>query len=90
MTTNNQLKGRILHWKAHTRVGDDMTWPSYDQGNLEWRLRYGSEDQVLASRMVLASIVAAYRELLNLPPKRRNAICKAIRKAENRKLLWQY
>jgi len=75
------LSGRLLPCGTYTKVGDDMTWPSYDQGELEWQLRYGTEQQVMAARMRLASIVSAYRELLGLTQRRRNEICRAIREA---------
>lgn len=75
------LSGRLLPCKTYTKVGDEMTWPSYDQGELEWQLRYGTEQQVIAARMRLASIVGAYRELLGMTQKRRNAICRAVREA---------
>ncbi len=78
---NALLSGRILPCETFTKVGDDMTWPSYDQGELEWQLRYGTEQQIIAARMRLASIVRAYREMLWLTQKRRNEICRAIREA---------
>ena len=75
------LSGRLLPCGTYTLVGDDMTWPSYDQGELEWQLRYGTEQHVLAARMRLASIVSAYRELIGKTQKQRNAICLALREA---------
>lgn len=65
----------------HTKIGDDVTWPSFDQGDCEWRLRHANDEEVLKDRFVLASIVAAYRELIKLPQKRRNEICKALKEA---------
>lgn len=78
---NDLLSRRITPEGRYTKIGDDMTWPSFEQGECEWRLRYASEDAVLKDRMVIASIVAAYRELINMPQKRRNAICKALKEA---------
>ena len=75
------LSGRILPCGSYTRVGEEMTWPSYEQGELEWQLRHGTEGQVIAARVKLASIVAAYRELIGLTQNRRNEICRAIREA---------
>lgn len=75
------LTGRVLPCGTYTKVGD-MTWPSYEQGDLEWQLRYGSEQQVVAARMRLASIVGAYDALLSMPANRRNDICRAIREAQ--------
>lgn len=31
------LTGRVLPCGTYTKVGD-MTWPSYEQGDLEWQL----------------------------------------------------
>lgn len=77
---NNQ-PGRILPCKTHTKI-NDMTWPSYDQDDLEWQLRYGREQDVIESRLRLASIVAAYKALIELTQSRRNMICKALRNAK--------
>jgi len=75
------LAGRILPCGTYTKVGDEMTWPSYDQGDLEWLLRYGSDESMIKKRMLLASIVSAYRELIGKTQKQRNQICRAIREA---------
>jgi len=75
------LSGRLMSCGTYTKVGEDMTWPSHDQGDLEWLLRYGADQHVTAARMRLASIVSAYRELLGMSQKRRNEICRAIREA---------
>ncbi len=78
-----KLKGTLIGPTAtYTKVGEDMTWPSLNQGDLEGRLRrYEVRDDVTAARFKLASIVAAYRELILMPQKRRNEICSAIREA---------
>ncbi len=77
-----QIKGTLIGPSAtYTQVGEDMTWPSLDQGDLERRLRYGVRDDVTDARFKLASIVAAYRELILMPQKRRNEICSAIKGA---------
>lgn len=77
--TSGLLGCRIGKEGRYTKVGDDMTWPSFDQGECEWRMRYANEETVLRERMIIASIVAAYRELIDMPQKRRNGICKALR-----------
>jgi hypothetical protein len=56
----NKPVGVILQCKSYTIVDDCMTWPSYDQSELEWQLRYGSEQYLIAARLKLASIVSAY------------------------------
>lgn len=57
-----------------------MCWPipSEDMGELEWRLRYSSITE--GEKMVVASVLSAYRELINLPQKKRNEIIKELRK----------
>lgn len=79
----SELKSRLIGESGrYTKIGDDMTWPSLDQGDFEWRLRYGSEDELIKERFIMASIVQAYSELINLPQKQRNAICKSLKSAE--------
>ena len=58
---------------------DGMSWPNPDDPALvEWRLRYGSPDEV---RMVAASFVAAYKQLVEDPVRRRNEKVAGIRAA---------
>jgi hypothetical protein len=75
------ISGRVYPCKTYTKVGDDMVWPSYDQGDLVGELIFGHGDIGHDERIRLASIVEAYRQLLVLPQKRRNEICRAIREA---------
>ncbi len=75
------LSCRVGQEGRYTKIGADMIWPSYDQGEHEWRLRHGTPEQVVKERMIAASIVAAYREFIQMPQKQRNAICKALREA---------
>lgn len=57
-----------------------MTWPKQNQGDLEWILRYGHEEDVIEKRMLLASIVNAYGELISKTQKDRNFICSELKK----------
>lgn len=56
-----------------------MCWPvaSEEMGELEWRLRYSSITE--GEKMVVASVMSAYRELLSLPQNKRNEIIKELR-----------
>ena len=63
---------RYLHFR-------EMCWPSADQGDLEWTLRYGSEEEIIKQRYVIASVVAAYVELINKPSKQRSKIASTIK-----------
>ena len=77
------LEGQIIHPSGtFTKIGEDMVWPSYDQGELEWNLRHAKEEQVVFDRMRTAAIVSAYKALLDLPQKCRNTICRAIKEAD--------
>ena len=58
---------------------DGMAWPNPDDPALiEWQLRYGSPAEV---RMVAASFVAAYKQLVEDPVRRRNEKVAGIRAA---------
>ena len=66
------MSNRYLHF-------NEMCWPSKEQGDLEWVLRYGSEEEVIKQRMVIASVVAAYTEIINKPSKQRSKIASTIK-----------
>ena len=71
-TVSEAAKNSYLHF-------DGMAWPNPDDPALiEWRLRYGSPDEV---RMVAASFVAAYKQLVADPVRRRNGKVAGIRAA---------
>lgn len=61
---------------------DDTTWPKANQGDLEWLLRYGHEEDILKKRWVLASIVSAYGEMIKMTQKRRNYVCGKLREGK--------
>lgn len=63
---------------------DTMTWPTpmdHPDGGLEWRLRYANAEQLVKDRYLAASIVEAYRELINCPVKKRNKVIATLRLA---------
>ena len=76
------MKAEILPCKTYTKVGDQMTWPTYDQRSLVWALKHGTEEQVIEKRMLMASIVGAYMALIERSPERRNEACKALKNAK--------
>ncbi len=62
------------------------TWPTPmdgtgDEDSIEWVLRYGSTEQMLKARYLVASIVSAYRELIRLPRNQRDAVIRDLRAA---------
>lgn len=64
-------------------IFDDMTWPHPDDPRaVEWRLRYGHGELSRADRMVAASYIDAYRQLVRLSRDARNARVTGIRRAE--------
>lgn len=61
---------------------DDMTWPNPDDPmDIEWKLRYGQPTQ--SERHIAASMIAAYKQLVNDPQRRRNEKIAGIRKARD-------
>jgi hypothetical protein len=69
----------------YRKVGDSV-WPTpgdtaYEDATpgLEWKLRYAPESITREDQLVLASIVAAYRELLSCPARRRAEVVRALR-----------
>lgn len=52
-----------------------------DHDSLEWVLRYGSPERVIAARFDAAGIVCAYQALIDAPRVRREQVVRAIRAA---------
>jgi len=70
--------------KYYKKLKDDTLWSVPDNlleedDKLEWILRYGSEENIIKKRMVIASVVHSYNALINKPQKRRNYICEGIK-----------
>jgi hypothetical protein len=67
---------------SYVRIGkgrNGMTWPHPDDPNeIEWQLRYGDAASV---RLVAASYIAAYRQLIDMPQRERNERVSQIRAA---------
>jgi len=59
---------------------DNMTWPHpHDPLEVEWSLRYGTPSR--EQMRTAASIIAAYRELVDEPVRRRNEKIAGLRRA---------
>lgn len=59
---------------------DGMNWPDpRDPDDVQWRLRYG--ELTKADRMWCASVLGAYRQLVDDPQRIRNAKIAGLRKA---------
>lgn len=62
---------------------DGMTWPNpADPNDVEWALRYGEPTR--EQRMVAASFIAAYRQLVADSQRRRNEKARGILRAVGR------
>ena len=61
---------------------DGMTWPNPDDPReIEWKLRYGVPTR--SELNAAAEMVAAYKQLVYLPQRSRNARVSGIRKARD-------
>lgn len=58
---------------------DNMTWP-LPNGELEWRLRY-APNIPLRDRLVAASILSAYAQMVGDPTTKRQKVVRALRAA---------
>ena len=63
---------------------NDMTWPRAGNygGDVEWRLRHAREHVTPSDMVVAASILAAYRELVHCPERKRRLVVRALREVE--------
>jgi hypothetical protein len=61
-------------------IGGEMTWPLPDEGmdELEWRLRYAGEVPK-TDRLVAASILSAYRELVACNRRKRELVVRELK-----------
>ena len=61
---------------------NEMAWPVPDSpcSEIAWRLRYSSTPITMSDRYYTASIIDAYRELINCPDEKRKLIIKRLRK----------
>ena len=68
-------------WHA---MPDGGTWPVPDDGlaELEWRLRYGTPTR--SDLLTAASVMAAYRQLIEATEAQRNRVVRALREAQGR------
>lgn len=67
-------------------VCGEMTWPAPGErlSDLEWRLRYAPNSLAREDQLVLASVVAAYAQMIGDPARKRNAVVAEIRGALKR------
>lgn len=66
--------------RYHVKI-DDMVWPRVDTTGLdvEHTLRYGTREEVLALRYIVAGYVNAYGQMVRDPATKRARIVRALR-----------
>lgn len=78
--TTSQPAVETLERSRYIRFGE-MTWPAVDN-DLMWRLRYAQESISTMDKFYLASIMDAYRELIQCNREKREMVCRAVREGE--------
>ena len=69
---------------THMARDDGTVWSTpadHPDGGLEWRLRYGSDAQLVKDRFVAAGVVESYRSLILLPERARRSVIRDLRQA---------
>jgi len=61
----------------------DMVWPTCDNdfSDIEWTLRYSNPSK--KELLFAASVMSAYRQLINDPSHKRDKVVKQVRKGSN-------
>ena len=61
---------------------EEMCWPLANEavGDIGWRLRYGYE-LTESERLVAASVISAYIQMINDPAEKRNKVIKVLHEA---------
>jgi hypothetical protein len=75
---NNQLEG-----SSYIRFDDRCFANPYN--NLEWILRYGSEEDIINYRYIIASYIGSYKWIINATNTQRNYACNKIKGVKNEK-----
>jgi hypothetical protein len=70
---------------CYFRSFNGMTWPTPSEAmsQLSWRLTWAPESISKEEMLVLAALISAYRELINLPTMTRNERIRELRKGPN-------
>ncbi len=63
-------------------VGEDMVWPSIKEciTDIAWKLRWSPNSLTFQDKVVAASVISAYRDLVSTTQKKRNLVCREIQK----------
>lgn len=64
-----------------TEDGSSVCWPNpHDPNEIEWKLRYAPDSLTRADMMVAASVMSAYRHVINLDSRTRQLRVMQLRK----------
>lgn len=81
------MKTGSIPVQKSNRSFDEMSWalPGERLNELEWMLRYEEKNTIfdMNDRVVIASFLACYRELVALPERERNKRIRELRKGPN-------
>ena len=70
------------HVRFATEDGSIVCWPNpHDPNEIEWKLRYAPDSRTRADMMVAASVMDAYRNIINLDSRTRQLRVMQLRKA---------
>jgi len=60
---------------------EDMNWPdiSTDTTDIAWKLNHSPDSLTREDQLVAASVICAYRQIVNDTQKKRNMVCKALK-----------
>ena len=80
---NKPPKSKMIG-ESHVAIEDNGTWPAISQRNIEIMrsLTYSNSELSRSDRVMAASIINAYYELVNATQQRRNAVCKTLKLVE--------
>ena len=64
---------------------DEMTWPApcEQMGDLAWRLTWADGETTKQDRIMAASIIAAYMQMVSDPAKKRQRVIAELRRGPN-------
>lgn len=77
--------GKLIAGGHFVHMDNDTVWPTPmddPDGGLEWRLRYAPVEELWKDRFRAASVVSAYRHLMQLPVRYRNKVIAEIKRTQ--------
>lgn len=70
--------------KYYTAISPDMVWPSCNESirDIAWTLRHAPDTLKRSDKLIAASVIEAYLQMVGDTQKKRNAVCKALSKSK--------